>query len=657
MKKRTLALTLALTMVLTACSGKPQSTPEPTPDPVPTPTAEPAPAYDEEKTADVIVVGAGGGGLAAAIAAAEAGAKSVIVVEKLGKTGGSLNFTSGSMSGAETVIQELDGIEDTKESYIEDILSNGAQLGDREMIEAFVDEDVDAIQWLWDNGLSEYTFTEQGGKKSVFAPEHQLYSIQRTYKPRAMDSANYKSAAHEILDKVMATYDNITVDLYTEVTELQGNEKGQVLTAIAVNSDSGKTVRYNANKGIIMCTGGYSGNPTMMGKYAENGENYLVGGADSADGRGIRLMQLVGAKVDEDTLHYIPSFPMGLEYAPGKGRIGDIYMWKAGGICVNQNGERFVDETLDEVVPRETALEEQPGAVQYNIYTDKIIEDLKANNAAGMYQAFYEPDDGVGHKLIVEASSIEELAGKINVPADALKKTVETYNAAVDSKGTDEFGRDFSGNNLNSYSVAINKIEGDKYYACPIKALVVMTLGGVSTNTDAQVLNEAGQPIPGLYAAGEVVGGIWGKYVSGGTGVMGPIVFGRIAGRNVMEKPLGEGEAVKAASFVLSEDLFPSKKADTETYDMSGLKDGEYTATVDGQNGPMEVRVTVAGGKLSDVTVVSHNETEGIAGPALEKIPAAMVASNSPIVDGVTGATLTSGRIREAVKACLDNAK
>lgn len=649
MKKRTLALFLAGAMALglVGCGPK-EADPTPTPEPL---------VYDEEKTADVIVVGAGGAGLAAAISAADAGAESVIVVEKLGKTGGSLNYTSGSMSGAETIIQQLDGIEDTKASYIEDILSNGDQKGDREMIETYVEEDVAAIQWLWDNGLSEYTFSEQGGKKSVFAPEHQLYSIQRTYKPRAMDRENYKSAAHEILDKVIATYNNVTIDFYTEVEALVGNEKGQVLTAIGVNSETGNTVRYNANKGIVMATGGYSGNPAMMGEFAKYGENYLVGGADSADGKGIRIMQMVGAQVDKEKMSYIPTFPMGLEYAPGKGLIGDIYTWKTGGIYVNQNGERFVNETLDEVVPRETALEEQPGAVQYNIYTDKIVEDLKAANAAYMYTAYYEPETGVGHKLIVEADSIEELAGKINVPAETLKKTVEDYNAAVEAKGTDQFGRDFSGEKLDTYNMAINKIEGEKYYACPIKALVVMTLGGVTTDTDTRVLDESGAPIPGLFAAGEVVGGIWGKYVSGGTGVMGPIVFGRIAGRNVMGMELAEGQAVKAASYVLDEALFAKAEVATAAFDMTGVKDGTYEATVDGQEGEMTVSVTIAGGKIDDVTVVSHHETESIAAPALEKVPAAIKEAGNIDVDGVTGATLTSGRIKDAVKACLEKSK
>lgn len=673
MKKQVTALFLAAAMVLGGCASQSGTTgkttaaqetakataaEETTAEETVPETGTENLSYDEEKEADVIIVGAGGAGLSAAIAAADEGAESIIIVEKLGKTGGSLNYTSGSMSGAETIIQELDGIEDTKESYIEDIMSNGAQLGNKELISIFADEDVDAIQWLWDHGLSEYTFSEQNGKKSVFAPEHQLYSVQRTYKPKAMDTSKYKSAVHEILDKEVAGYDNITIDYYTEITELVGNEKGQVLTAIGKNSDNNTIVRYNAKKGIIMATGGYSGNSKMMGEFAEHGDKYLVGGADSADGKGIRIMQMVGADVDKEKLSYIPTFPMGLEYMEGKGAIGDVYTWKAGGIYVNQEGKRFVNETLDEVVPRETALEEQTDAVQYNIFTDKIVEDLKAANASFMWDYYYEPENGIGHKLIQSAGTIEELAEKIGVPADALKETVETYNAAVEEGKTDEFGRDYSGE-VTAYSVAVNKIEGDTYYAVPIKALVVMTLGGVTVNNEMQVVDEAGNAIPGLYAAGEVVGGIWGRFVSGGTGVMGPVVFGRISGRNVVNMELAEGEAVKKASFILDEALFAKEEKENarDGYDMSGLADGTYEATVDGQSGDMVVSVIVKDGKLAEVTVVSNHETENIAAPALEKIPAAMVEANSPDVDGVTGATLTSGRLNEAVKACLDQAK
>lgn len=253
-----------------------------------------ASAEDNVKNADVIIVGAGGGGLSAAIEAVNDGAQSVIVLEKTGKTGGSLNFTSGSMSGAETVIQKIDGIEDTKESFVQDILNNGAHLGNEAMIRAFVDEDVDAIQWLWDNGLSEYNFSSMKttGKHTVFAPEHQLYSVARTYKPSANDPTRYKAAAHEIMDTVLATdaYKGVTIDFNTTANQLVANEQGQVLTVLATD-ENGQTVRYEAKKAVIMATGGYSGNAKMMSAFAKNGANYLVGGSTAADGYGIYMMQ------------------------------------------------------------------------------------------------------------------------------------------------------------------------------------------------------------------------------------------------------------------------------------------------------------------------------------------------------------------------------
>ena len=191
--KRIIALILAMVMAVSmvACSTEVKNE-------VPSVTA------DVTKEADIVIVGAGAAGLAAAIEAVENGAESVIVIEKTATTGGSLNFTSGSMSGAETIIQQIDGVEDTKESYVQDILNNGANLGNKELIEAFVEEDVAAIQWLWDNGLSDNTFSidRATGTMSVFAPEHALYSVKRTYKASAHDGAKYKSAAHEILDTV-----------------------------------------------------------------------------------------------------------------------------------------------------------------------------------------------------------------------------------------------------------------------------------------------------------------------------------------------------------------------------------------------------------------------------------------------------------------------
>ena len=609
--------------------------------------------------AEVIIVGAGAAGLAAAIAAIDNGAKSVIVLEKTSTTGGSLNFTSGSMSGAETIIQEIDGIEDTKASYVEDIMENGGDAGDLAMIELYVEEDVESIKWLWDNGLSDNKFNvdRTTGTMSVFAPEHALYSQKRTYKAAADDNTKYSSAVHEVLDVYVNEVENIKFDFATTATKLVANEKGQVTSVIATDKD-GQLVRYNSEKGIIMATGGYSGNLDLMGQFVENGSNYLPGGSNGADGYGIYMMQEVGALIDEKVMGYIPTFPMGFGGNNTPGLIRPTYTWKTGGICVNQEGNRFVDETSSDVVLREVSLEKQTNAVQYDIFTDAIIEDLIASRSDMFYSAFYAPEKSLS-KFVVEADSIEELAVKIGADPKTLEATISTYNNSVETENTDEFGRQYSQDSINPlYNVAVNKVDGDKFYAVKIEALCVMTLGGVKTNTGMQVLDNDSNPISGLYAAGEVVGGVWGKYASGGTGVMGPVVFGRVAAENMMANVMNEEYTLLPSSNVISIEMFKKDEVEAKVrFDMSTeLNDGEYVNVVDGQDGEMTVKTVITNGVIVSVEIVEHNETVSIAQGAFDTIPTSIIEKNDVNLDAVSGATLTSNRILDAVTQALYDA-
>ena len=619
------------------------------------------PAAAQEADADVVIIGAGGGGLSAALEAIEQGASHVIVLEMTARTGGALNYTSGSMSAAGTIIQKEEGIEDSVESYIADIMKNGSDFGGQpslELVTLYANQAAEVFDWLYESGLKDNTYSvdRATGNRAVFAPEHALYSVQRTYKPSPDDKTKYKSAAHEVLDTLVNADERITVLTNTKATELVANDKGQVLTVVAEGPDG--EVSYTASKAIIVCTGGYSANGKLMAQYVPYGEEYLAGGAPGSDGNGLLLMQKVGGALNEASMSAIPTFPMGLQSKdnPKTGSIANTYTWKTGGIVVNQEGKRFCNETESNPAVREVALEEQPGAVQYDIFTDKILEDLRAANGAYFYDAYFAEEGQPGAHVKVTAGSIGELAEKIGVPAENLAATVEAYNAAVEAGGTDEFGRLYDGTKT-TYNLAVNKIEGDTYYAVPLHALCVMTLGGITANENMQVLDENGTPIPGLYAAGEVVGGIWGKFVSGGTGVMGPIVFGKIAARHAMMSEPAEGYEVKPASNLLDESLFVKEKSTESLFDMStAIKDGEYTATVDGQSGPMTVRTVVADGKIASVEVTENNETPSVAAAALETVPAKIVETNSVDVDGVTGATLTSGRIMKAVAECLTQA-
>ena len=606
--------------------------------------------------ADVIVVGAGGGGLSAALEAVAQGAEKVLVLEMTAKTGGALNYTSGSMSAAGTIIQNEEGVQDSVEDYVADILRIGGDLGGKpngELVRVYANEATATFDWLYEAGLKDNTYSvdRATGNRAVFAPEHALFTIQRTYKPSPDDKANYKSAAQEVLDALVAAEDKIEVKVNNKVVELVANEKGQVLTVVTENGDT-----YTAKKGIIMTTGGYSANGKLMAEFVPYGDFYLAGGAPGADGNGLLMMQKVGAGLT--AMNAIPTFPMGLvsKDNPKTGAIANTYTFKAGGICINQNGERFCNETETNPAIREVALEEQPGAIQYDIFTDKIIEDLRAVGQAYFYDAYFAAEGQPGWHVVKPAATIEELAAEIGVPAENLTKTVADYNAAVEAGASDEFGRLYDGTKT-SYNLAVNKIEGEKFYAVPLQALCVMTLGGVTANNDMQVLDEAGAAIPGLYAAGETVGGVWGKFVSSGTGVMGPITFARIAARSAMNGELAEGYTVKAAANLLSEELFVKDKVAGAEFDMSAaLADGEYTATVDGQEGPMTVKTTIAGGVIAAVEVVENHETPSIAGAAIETVTAAIVAGNTVDVDAVTGATMTSTRIMKAVAAGLEQA-
>ncbi len=611
------------------------------------------PAAAETADADVIIVGAGGAGLSAAIHAAESGAEKVIVLEMTAKTGGALNFTSGSMSAAGTIIQKEENVEDSVESYIADIINNGDDFGgkpSKELITVYANNATPVFDWLYENGLKDMVW--RGNAKAVFAPEHALYSVPRTYKPSPTDKA-YKSAAHQVLDKLVAADSRIEIVTLTTAKELIANEKGQITGVKAIGPNG--EVTYTSKRGVIVCTGGYSSNSKLMGEFTKYGEFYLAGGAPGADGYGIHMMQKVGAGVA--SMDAIPTFPMGLvaKDDPTRGQIASTYTWKTGGIVVNQEGLRFCNETESNPAPREVALEEQTNAVQYDIYTDKILADLTAAGSAYFMTAYFNGPEALGAHVMYEADSIEGLAEKIGVPAENLKKTIEEYNAAVEKGEPDQFGREY--NVSNTYNIATNKVEGEKFYAIRLHALCVMTLGGVTANENMQVLDEAGNVIPGLYAAGECVGGIWGKFVSGGTGVMGPIVFGKIAAKHAMANEMAEGYTVKEASNLLDAALFEKETSSEQKFDMTrALKDGEYEATVDGQHGPMVVKVVITDGKIADVVVVSHNETESIAAAPLSSVPAAIKTNNNPTVDVVAGATLTSNRIMDAVALCLEQA-
>ena len=201
--------------------------------------------------------------------------------------------------------------------------------------------------------------------------------------------------------------------------------------------------------------------------------------------------------------------------------------------------------------------------------------------------------------------------------------------------------------------------DGAMYYALPMSGLMLNTQGGPKRNPNAEILDMEGNPIPHLYSAGEM-GGITACMYQGGTNVAECFIFGEIAGKNAAA-PKDALPAYTAAAKVESTPLTLGMDTDVAAAATFEAGENEYVGTGTGMMGDVTVRVTMADGKIATVEVLEQNETAGIGDKAIEALPGRFVgcatAEEVDAVDGVSGATITSGALREAVKAALAQAK
>ena len=262
-----------------------------------------------------------------------------------------------------------------------------------------------------------------------------------------------------------------------------------------------------------------------------------------------------------------------------------------------------MDET-SEPVTRQNALAAQTEGKQYEFFTENTVENLLGcDQHNGMWNMYFATE--AGQADIIKANTLEEFEELTGVPAETLRATIKAYNAHVTAGDTDEFGRVYTPTD-NIYNAVIDTIDEDgPFYAVVTKCMNNNTLGGITVNESLQVLTEDGTVIPGLYAAGECVA-VWGRWLSGGTGVNGAITFGRLAGQYIMEAgPMAEGYVAEPAANIFDESLW-EKQAVTLGDDslLENANDGTYTATVDGQEGPLTLEVVIESGSIAAVNVV-----------------------------------------------------
>lgn len=503
------------------------------PDDYKTAVEKDAAAEDSTVEADVVVVGAGGAGMTAAITAAGEG-KSVVVLESQSMVGGNSVRATGGMNAAKTVYQdenefgESAGVEKTLKTAAEkyadnetitalaktvseqwaayqanptgyfdsvelmelDTMIGGKGINDPELVETLCANSADAIDWLDEHGITLHNVSSFGGA-----------SVKRIHRPVNAEGKTVSVGSYMIpLLQENCEKAGVKMMLDTTATEILTDANGAAVGVKATGA-SGETVTVNA-KAVVLATGGFGANLDMVVKYKPELKGFMTTNAPGIQGQGIEMAQAIGAAtVDMDQIQIHPTVEANTAALITEGLRGD------GAILINEEGKRFIDEvgTRDVVSAAEIA---QTGSYSW------LVVDQAMVDASSVIQGYIKKG------YTVTGATYEELGKAMGVDAAAFAETMEKWNGYVEAKNDPDFGR-------TSFA---NKLDTAPYYAIKVTAGVHHTMGGLKINANTEVLNEKGEVIPGLFAAGEVTGGVHGANRLGGNAVADFTVFGRIAG-------------------------------------------------------------------------------------------------------------------------------
>lgn len=503
------------------------------PDDYKTAVENDATAEDSTVDADVVVVGAGGAGMTAAITAAAEG-KSVVILESQSMVGGNSVRATGGMNAGKTVYQdenefgESAGVEKTLKTAAEkyadnetitalaktvseqwaayqanptgyfdsvelmelDTMIGGKGINDPELVETLCANSADAIDWLDEHGITLHNVSSFGGA-----------SVKRIHRPVNAEGKTVSVGSYMIpLLQENCEKAGVKMMLDTTATEILTDANGAAVGVKATGA-SGETVTVNA-KAVVLATGGFGANLDMVVKYKPELKGFMTTNAPGIQGQGIEMAQAIGAAtVDMDQIQIHPTVEANTAALITEGLRGD------GAILINEEGKRFIDEvgTRDVVSAAEIA---QTGSYSW------LVVDQAMVDASSVIQGYIKKG------YTVTGETYEELGKAMGVDAAAFAETMDKWNGYVEAKNDPDFGRTSFANPLNTAP----------YYAVKVTAGVHHTMGGLKINANTEVLNEKGEVIPGLFAAGEVTGGVHGANRLGGNAVADFTVFGRIAG-------------------------------------------------------------------------------------------------------------------------------
>lgn len=460
-----------------------------------------------DETYDVVVVGAGFAGLAAAIEAAEAGA-SVVVLEKMKAVGGNSIISDGGIAAAGTSLQEKHGHKDSPELMYQDMMKAGLGLNKPELARLVAEKSNEAFEWSRDHlGVKYMDRVDHFGG----------HSVHRCYTPEGVTGA---AMIRKQVDKLDGLGVEIRLGVYLE-TFLR--EKGRV-TGVRVRESysykdpgAGQTRDILARRAVVLATGGFGADVPFRRQYDPRlTEEVDTTNKQFATAEALREAQKLGAEaVDLDQIQLGPWCSPD-EKGFGDGPLFADYIAFLYGLVVDPaTGRRFVNELGDRKVVADALLDMgHPGIG---------IADSAAVKSQG-----WDISRAIKKGVVRTFDSLGEVAAAYNIPADSLADTVRRFNSFVASGQDKDLGKPILPDAL--------PVTQPPYYAIRLWPKVHFTMGGLAIDTEARVLDRNGKPIPGLFAAGEVTGGVHGACRLGSCAITECLVMGRIAGRNAAGK-------------------------------------------------------------------------------------------------------------------------
>ena len=455
-------------------------------------------AYDQ--SADVLVIGGGLAGLCAAIEAANAGAE-VTLLEKLGECGGSSVLSGGLLAFAGTDMQKAAGISDSDTQLYDDLRRAGAQQNMEALVRTYVANQLSAYEWLLQLGTKFTSVELAAGHTAPRAHSLRSQDFMALMAQRARDTGRVKILFNAAAGRLLRAGEGARVE------------------GVAARID-GKTVNIRARRGVVLAAGGFARNAAMVNLFVPHQARCVVYCGAGCDGDGVRMAWALGAGL-ADVVHVKGTFGFHPDTGKTPGRDWSKHSVYRGAILVNKQARRYVDESKSYKLLGDAVLA-QPDALAYQIF-DQGVMDTSSDTAP-----LFKFKEALALGRLLSGPTLEALARRVGLDPATLTATVERYNSFVRAGRDEDFGR----TGLSAGYGKLVELKRGPWYAYPSTSGLIATYCGVTVDTDTRVIDVFGEPIAGLYAAGEMTGGFHGVAYMTGSSLGKCVIFGRIAGRN-----------------------------------------------------------------------------------------------------------------------------